>query len=309
MILVFLLYALFGLSFTLGKITLYYAKPFFIIGVRMLIGGLGIFGYIYYTKLIDCRPQIKDWMHYTKIGIFGIFVPYCLRSWGLQYMPSTKAAFIFTLMPFSTALLSYFFHKEKLSTKKILGLTVGLAGMIPTLLTGSPVEGIYGTIGFISLPELAIIAAVISFSYNLIALQVLIKHRGCPPLLATGTSTLIGGFLAFNTSVLFESPLDVIQPHVFWPLLAVQIVVSNLICSNLQANLLKHYSPTFLAFAGFLTPICAAFFGWLFLGEQAHLSYILSFVLVLIGLLIFYYDEISKHKNIPETMVLDPKEF
>lgn len=309
MILLFLLYALFGLTFTLGKVTLFYAKPFFIIGTRMLIGGVGIMSYLYATKSIQCRPQLKDWAAYTKIGLFGVFIPYCLRAWALQYMPSTKAAFIFTFMPFSTALLSYFFHKERLSFQKIVGLAIGLVGMVPTLLTSSPVENAPGSLGFISLPELAVIASVLSFSYNLINLQVLVKHKGCPAPVATGISTLIGGFLAFNAAILFESPLVITNHAAFWPLLAVQIIISNLICSNLQASLLKQYSPTLLAFAGFLTPICAAFFGWLFLCEQAYPSYILSFLLVLVGLIIFYYDEIQRNKDIPQEIMLEPEEF
>ncbi len=309
MILLVLLYALFGLSFTLGKVTLFYAKPFFIIGTRMLIGGSGIMAYLYATKSIQCHLQLKDWTSYAKIGLFGVFIPYCLRSWGLQYMSSTKAAFIFTFMPFSTALLSYFFHKEKLSTQKITGLAIGLTGMLPTLLTSSPAENSFGSIGFLSLPEMAILGSVLSFSYNLINLQVLVKHKGCPPLVATGVSTVIGGFLASSASILMESPLTVTDHHIFWPLLALQILISNFICSNLQAGLLKEYSPTLLAFAGFLTPICAALFGWLFLSERACPSYIISFVMVLVGLLIFYYDEIRTHKDIPKTMILEPEEF
>lgn len=265
--------------------------------------------YLYATKSIDCRPQLKDWSDYTKIALFGVCIPYCLRAWGLQYMPSTKAAFIFTFMPFSTALLSYFFYKEKLSPQKIFGLGIGLLGMIPTLLTTSPAENCSGSFGFLSLPELAVIGSVLSFSYNLINMQVLIKHKGCPPTLVTGITTLIGGFLAFNAAILFESPITIKDPSIFWILLAGQISISNLICANLQANLLRHYSPTLLAFAGFLTPLSAAFFGWLFLSEKSCPSYIVSFILVLIGLIIFYYDEIRSHKNIPKTMILKPEEF
>ena len=275
----------------------------------MLIGGTGILTYLYVTKSIQCRLQLKDWAHYTKIGVFGVFIPYCLRAWALQYMPSTKAAFIFTFMPFSTALLSYYFYREKLSRQKIAGLSIGLIGMLPTLLTTTSTENSLGSIGFISLPELAVIGSVLSFSYNLINLQVLVKHRGCPPAIATGISTVIGGFLSYNAAIAFESPLTITSPSSFWPLLFLQIVISNLLCSNMQAGLLKQYSPTLLAFAGFLTPICAAFFGWLFLGEKAYPSYIASFVLILVGLLIFYYDEIRSHKDIPKIMVLEPEEF
>ena len=121
---------------------------------------------------------------------------------------------------------------------------------------------------------------------------------------------LIGGFLALNASLIFE-PVWITSGSIgiFVGLLALQILISNLICANLQASLLHHYSPTLMAFAGFLTPLCAAFYGWLLLNEGIHINYLISFFLVLLGLLIFYYDEVIKHKKISKTMVLDPNEF
>lgn len=309
MFLVILLYALFGFTFTLGKVMLFYARPFFIIACRMLIGGAGLLVYLYANKHIRCKPQMKDWPYYSQVALFGIFLPYSLRAWALQYITSTKAAFIFTLMPFFTALFAYFFHKEKLNFRKTTGLLIGFLGMVPTLFTTSSLENFAGSIALFSLPELATVAAVACFGYNLIALQNLVKHRGCPAVLANGISMMLGGFLAFNASMLVEPEWIIGSASIYVGLLALQILISNIICSNLQANLLHHYSPTFLAFAGFLTPLCAAFYGWFLLGEELYIHYFLSFFLVLIGLIIYYYDEMKKHKEISKTMVLDPKEF
>lgn len=156
MFLVILLYALFGFTFTLGKIMLYYARPFFIIACRMLIGGGGLLLYLYANKHIRCKPQMKDWPYYAQVALFGIFLPYSLRAWALQYISSTKAAFIFTLMPFFTALFAYFFHKEKLNFRKASGLLIGFLGMIPTLFATSSLENFAGSIAlfrFLKLPH------------------------------------------------------------------------------------------------------------------------------------------------------------
>lgn len=309
MFLLFLLYALFGFTFTLGKITLFYARPFFIIATRMLIGGAGLLIFSYLSKHIRCFPQKKDWGAYMQVALFGIFIPYGLRAWGLQYVSSTKAAFIFTLMPFFTAVFAYALLREKLSYQKIIGLMIGFLGMVPTLFTSNSFEEMYGSVAFLSVPELAILGSVASFGYNLIALQKLVKHHGCPPVLANGITMLLGGFLAFNTALVFEPVWIIGNVKTFVGLLALQICISNLICANLQAWLLHHYSPTFMAFAGFLTPLCAAFYGWLLLNEKMYLNYFISFILVLIGLIVFYYDEVSKKKKISESMILDSQEF
>ncbi len=309
MILVFLLYALFGLTFTFGKMILFYASPFFVVASRMLLGGAGLMGYLYFFKHIQCRPQKKDWPYYLQVALFGIFVPYCLRAWALQDMSSTKAAFIFTLMPFFTALFAYLFLKERLSFQKSMGLMVGFLGMTPTFFTTSALEEQAGAIAFFSFPELAMLGSVASFAYNLIALQTLVKHRGCPAVLANGMSMLIGGFLSFNAALLLEPVWIKGDPWYFLSFLVALLLISNFMGLNLQASLLKHHSATFMAFAGFLTPLFTAFFGWLLLGEAIKLAYLLSFVLVVVGLVMFHYDEIMKHKDISRAEVPDASEF
>jgi drug/metabolite transporter (DMT)-like permease len=294
MILIFLLYAFFGLTFTLGKITLMYASPFYIVGTRMLISGIGIGLFIYYSKSTKYRPEKKDWPAFMQVTLFGLTVPYCLRAWGLQYVSSTKAAFLFCLMPFFTALFSYVIHKERLSFQKKMGLLVGFVGMMPTLFTGDLTEYLQGSVALFSLPELAIVAAVASFGYNFIALKNLIIKRNCPIPVANGITMFFGGILSLNIAFLAEPVWIYRSPEFVAFLLAIQIIVSNLICSNLQAYLLKTYSSTLMAFASLLAPLCASFYGWILLGETLHVQYILSLAIVLIGLTMYYYDELYK---------------
>lgn len=309
MILVFLLYALFGLTFNLGKMILFHASPFFVIAARMLLGGAGLMAYLYFFKHIQSKPRKEDWPLFLQVALFGIFIPYCLRAWALQDMTSTKAAFIFTLMPFFTALFAYLFHKERLSYQKSMGLMIGFLGMMPTIFTTSMLEERTGAIGFISLAELATLGSVASFAYNLIALQKLVKHRGCPAVLANGVSMLIGGFLSLNAAILLEPIWIKGDPWYFVGLLIALLFISNFMGLNLQASLLKKHNATFMAFAGFLTPLFTALFGWLLLNETIKPSYLISFVFVIIGLIVFHYDDIMRHKQVPLEEVPDSKEF
>lgn len=298
MFLVLLLYALFGLTFTLGKITLFYASPFFIVGLRMLIGGIGLMSYIYLTKRVHCYPVRSDIFYYALATIFGIIIPYCSRAWALQYMTTTKTALLFNFMPFFTAIFAYIFFKEKLTWRKLLGLTIGFLGMIPILVTSSPLEDIFGTIGFISLPEIVTLVAVASFAYQLIVMQKLVKHRGCAPILANGMSMLWGGLFSFSMSMFFETTVIRGNVLIFAGLLLLQVVISNLLCANLQASLLKQYSPTFMSLAGFITPLSAAFYGWILLGETISWHFFASLIIVMIGLAIYYYDDFKKNKKL-----------
>lgn len=300
MILILALYALFGFSFTLAKIILFFGSPFYAIGIRMILGGLGLGLFLYLSKSntywAQYRQLYKNWPAFLEVTLFGVAIPYCLRAWGLTHISSTKAAFLFTLMPLFTALFSYVLYKEKLSFQKSAGLMLGFLGMMPTLFTSSTQENLTGSIAFLSFPELAMLGAVASLGYNFIALRKLVKVHGCPAPLANAITMFSGGIISLNLALVAEPVWIYKAPGIFFALLAIQIVNNNFICGNLQANLLKTYSPTFMSFASFLTPICAAFFGWILLGEDLHYQYLISLAIVMIGLGIYYYDEISSQK-------------
>ncbi|MFI5344385.1 MAG: EamA family transporter, partial [Chlamydiales bacterium] len=66
-----------------------------------------------------------------------------------------------------------------------------------------------------------------------------------------------------------------------------------LICYNLYGYLLKKYSPVFMSFAGFTTPLFTALFGWFFLNEVVTWPFYLSFFMVLTGLCIYDQDQLK----------------
>lgn len=297
MILIILLYVLFGLSFTIGKITLFYASPFFIVGFRMILSALMLFAFLY-SQSTKYRPELKDWPYFLQVAFFGLALPYCLRAWGLQYLSATKAAFIFTLMPFFTALFSYLIYKEKLSYKKTTGLMFGFLGMLPTLFTGTIQEDLVGSIAFFSFPELAILGACASFGYKFIAVKQLVQKRKCPVPVANAITMLLGGVMAFNLAIIAEPTWVFSSATFLFSMIAVQMLISNFISTNLEAWLLKSYSPTFMSFASFVAPLAASLFGWLLLGEQMQIQYIISFVMVFMGLALFYSDELESPQTI-----------
>ena len=299
-ILVVILYALFGLSFTLGKLMLFHAAPFFIIAARMLVGSFCLLGYSYFRKDITCAPKRENfWLHVQTI-VFGIYLFYSLRSWSLQYVTTTKAALLCNLMPFFTVAFSYAHLRERFTAHHLIGLLVGFAGTIPLLLSDDSYEQIAGGIGRVSWPECAILIAVASLSYNTIVMQKLIKHRDCSPVLANGVSMLFGGLMALGTSFMLEPVW--FRPegnlHTLLLLMLAQIIISNLICSNLHASLLRHYSATFMSFASFLSPLCTIIYGYLWLNEKTSSHFFASFFLVVTGLFIYHYSDVKKARNL-----------
>ena len=295
MILIILLYGLFGTSFLFNKALLNYANPIFLTGARMTISGILLLGYQYFYAYKNFKFKRKHGYLFVQIILFGIYITYILRYWGLQHMAASKAAFLFNLSPFLASLYSYFFFKERMTLKQWIGLFIGFIGLIPILLTSSNTETVLGELYFISWPELAIIAAVACHSYSWVVMRKLVLHKNYSPAMVNGICMSAGGILALITSFItdgFSLPVNDIVP--FSGLLACVILISNLICHNLYGFLLKRYTATFLSFAGFLGPLFTAFYGWIFLGETVTWHFYASSVIVFIGLFLFYQDELNQ---------------
>lgn len=305
MILVILLYLLFASTFTLGKAALSYVSPFLFIGVRMIFGGSMLL--VYYRFIAREKIVVKktDWSLFARIIIFHIFCAYTLEFWALEYITSAKACLLYNLSPFVTALLSYALYAEKLSFRQMGGLLIGFLGFIPILLSQGLPELLSWHLGFVSVYELALIGSVISSAYGWIIMKNLI-NKGYSFIMINGIGMTGGGILALLLSLYKEGLPMMKQVPVFSQTLVMRygncgesiimlgvyslalILIANIICYNLYGYLLSRYSPTFLSFAGFMTPLFAALLGWLFLGEQVTWHFFATISLVIVGLYLFH---------------------
>ncbi len=143
-------------------------------------------------------------------------------------------------------------------------------------------------------PEIAMVIAVLSFSYSWVVMKRMVLHVQCSPARINSITMFSGGLLALATSPFFEPTIHIANPIQFCFWLGMIILITNVICYNLYAVLLRHYSPTLLSLAGLIAPISAATTSWFFLGEKVTSDCYISGILVLIGFAIFYYEEIKE---------------
>lgn len=299
MVLILFLYALCASTFTICKALLDYVKPFFFIGIRMLVAGGILLAYSYWKDRSAFYVKKSDRWLFAQIILFHVYFAYILDLWSLQYITSSKSSFLYNLSPFLAALFSYFYFSEKMTTKKWIGLLIGFSGFLPEMLFKGYSD--QASSGFsLSVPELVLLGAVASAVYGWIMLRKLVKDESYSPMMVNGVGMVGGGLLALVTSYFVEGWAEspVMQ---FWPfvkLTALIILVGNIIFYNFYGFLLKRYTATFLSFAGFTTPIFAALFGWFFLGELVGWSFFVSIFVVCIGLYIFYQEELKQGYNV-----------
>ncbi len=293
---VLLLCALYGSVFTLGKITLEYSSPLFITGSRML---LAAFLLLLYQFIFNRKEFVFKKAHLLPtfiIGFSGVYLTNAFEFWGLQFMEAGKACFLYSFSPIATALMSYFWFKERITFLKWMGLLIGILGFIPILIIHSGGEDSSGYFWLLSYAELAMLAAAIANAAGWMAMRVMVRDQSCSSVMANANSMWMGGVFALIHSACTENwnPVPISD---FWPFLEgflALTLVSNIICYNLNALLLRTYTATYLSFTGLSQPFFAALFGWIFLGEIMSEYFWISVAAVTIGLVIYYREELRQ---------------
>ena len=318
MILLVVLYILLSVSYVLSKAVLDYIAPIFFVGIRMVTAGLLLLGFQYFLDRKNWYFNKRDIPLLFAISLFHVYLMFTLEFWGLQYLPSFKCSFLFTLTPFIMAFFEWIVFSEIMSTKKWIGLIIGFLGVIPILLQDASPDEIKSSFFVFSLPELSVLGAVISGAFAWILIKKLVKRNNYTPSSINGIAMLWGGILALITSLLIENrPLlkfppestkinllgIYVQDYLFGQngsiLLIIAfymfslILLANIGFYNLYIHLLKKYSVTFISFAGFMAPLFTGILGWMFLGEQLSVIFFVSVFIVSFGLYIFYQDELQ----------------
>jgi drug/metabolite transporter (DMT)-like permease len=299
------MWASLALSFPLAKLSLGYASPAYVIGFRMVLAGLGLLlfqvvsGHFQEKKGAILPNNRKDWWALLRIALFNVYFAFVPEFWALQYLGSLKVTLLYASCPFWSALFSYFLESEKLCKTKKLALTVGLLGVVPTLLTNSAGEFTFKTLFSVSLPELVLLGAIISASYAWFEVKTL-SARGYSILSVNGASMLLGGLFSFLHYFAFNPTSPILPVDNFWSFLGIVsalIILSNVIFYNLYGWLLHRFSFTFLSFTGFLCPIFGTIYGVTFFGEHFYWLYLVGFLMTFAGLWLFYRSEHNKVLN------------
>lgn len=290
---------LLALSFIVAKCAVLYAKPFFLIALRMLLaGGFLLLHQLYYQK----TAIFKKMLHYKKeffvMAFFHIYCAFAFEFWALQYLTALKTVLIYSATPFITALIAYIVLQERLSYHKISGMLIASLGFLPlfsSMTEQSPFckllspELVSYSLGALTIPDFVLSLAVLSGAYGWFCVK-RVMHKGFSYVFANGAAMFIGGILCLISSLLFEGcyePLIFSWGH-FLGWLSLLILLSNVIFYNLYGYLMGKYSMTFISLCGFLCPLFSTLFEWLLLDGVIMWQHIFCLIVVTLGLTVFH---------------------
>lgn len=301
MIPLFLPFAFLASAITTNKLILRDLPAILFVGIRMLIAGTTLLTFVMMSK--KRSTFFASFQKYYSIfivpALFTTFFPALFKAYALKHTLSSKVALIGSLDPFITALYVYVLFGEKLSRNKVLGIMLGFIGSATLVIMHSQQSSTWELFGFLSKAELAAFASVILSRYGWIKVQQILKSHIFSPVQVNAITMIGGGSLALLTAYFFGETLAASTEFSgkIYALMTYTVIAGNIIGYTLYGKILKEYSATFVALAGFTIPLFVYFFGWLILGEPLYISFFISATITFAGLLFFYKDELNKSKS------------
>lgn len=278
-------------SFAISKLVMSSAAPLFVTGTRMLLAG-GILAGIVWARGETLRFPRKVSMYIILLAFTGYYLANACEFLGLQKLSSAKACFIYGLSPFVSALFSYLQLKEELSLKKVVGLCLGLVSYFAYLILGGEDLGEAWTWNF-GFPEVLVLGATCFAAFGWTLLRKIEITSSLSVMAINALAMLVSGGFSLMHSLCTEpwDPTPIQNFPMFLGAVCALVFISNLICYNLYARLLRKFSSTFLSFCNLIMPLFAAFYGWALLGESFPWGLLPATSFMILGCCLIYQEE------------------
>jgi len=300
------LYFFIAATFTLSKGLVTFFSPLLLSLLRFSLGGILLASWaLFFHKKKQLYIKKDDYIDFFIIVLMMYCFGFVLDNYAIMYVNSSISSLIYNLHPFVTAILSYFLFKQKITNRQLLGLIFGFCSIYSLIFYDFYFSHFYKnffTTSTILFGYGGLFIAMITSSYAWIIFSKLLK-KGYSSIMIHAVGLLGAFFLMSFLALLFlffNIPIGLQQITIEQPLsitgsfivdLFLLILISHIICGTLYGFLLQQYSPTLIAFAGFLTPFFVSIFGVIFLNETINLQLCLAMIGASIGLMLFYYDE------------------
>ncbi len=272
-----LLATIWGASFAATSVAL--AELPFRTVVAIRVGGAAIVLWLYVLVARPALPRrVRDWAVLLFLGVIGNALPFSLITWGQTTVPSGLAAILnASTAVFGVLVAAAVFRDEKLTARKLIGVTLGLAGVIVAMGIGQ-----LTALDPTSLGQLALIAASVCYSLTG-ALGRFVLRSVAPQVAATGMMT--GAALIMVPWALASDgapPLH--HSGQVWLALAYSAVIATALAYLIYYRLLGMVGAGNSSFVTLLVAPIAIVLGTVFLHESLSFSAYAGFALLAAGL-------------------------
>jgi len=206
----------------------------------------------------------------------------------LKDAPSSHVALISCLGPIATAIIGWFFFKERLTVRKGSALLLGLFGIMPLLISNL----ISATSNTSSASMLggyfyAFVTTVVTAVNAFVLKELFQKNYTLSQ--ALGTALCGGGIVSFIGALFFErwALVYLSLTSTFTLLTFIAFMAHNLLYLSLYGYAVKKYPIMLVSLLSLTTPLISATLEFLWFGKKVGWPFIASTVLLGISLLLF----------------------
>jgi len=278
-LLLFLLGLLWGGSFFFARIAVAEVPPFTLVFFRLFLAALAL--HIYLRGRMALYPLLaQHWRSFALMGLINNALPHTLIFFGQTQIGAGLAAILNATTPIFTVLIAHrFTDDEKLTTAKIVGCLLGLAGT--AVLIG---PGVFTSTSAPLWALLLPLCAALSYGF---AGTYAKRFRGLPaPVTATGQLTA-SSTMMLPVMLIADRPWTLAFPS---PTAAAAILALALLSTALgyllYFRIIAVSGATYASLVTLLVPPSAILLGAIFLGERLGFGELTGMALIGLGLLV-----------------------
>ena len=256
--------------------------PTYAAGIRFIWGCL-IFWFLILLRRERIPLTKRAWSIYLQFGLLNFGIGYVFTYWATQYIYSNLASILWASFPIITSIMAHFYlSDEKLNTKRIISLFLGILGTILIIANSGNLGGENVYLGVIVI----LIGIIISAWPN----TYLMKHKKIVNTFQlNAVSQSIGGILLFTIAKIISPNQTMIWTQNNILATAYLVIFGSVLTFSLYFWLFDHLKLSQITYVTFISPIVAIFVGWIFLDEKLSILIIIGAALILFGALLVNY--------------------
>jgi len=267
-----------GSAYTMVGVGVEYITPIWLVTYRLILGAALVTGYVY-AKGYKLPPlSDKRWRWYFILGMIGSVIPFYLLSAGQLKIDSGITAIIVGIMPLLTIILAHFFTDERLKTQKLLGFIIGFFGIVVLILPDNM------SLELIQDWQSQALIVLAAFCY---AATTIIAKRApeTPSSVGAAMMLICAAPAALFAGIAAGVPAEV--PPMTGILMAIGLGIgSTALATILYLYVIQQTGPSTMAKINYFVPIASVIFGVNLLGEEFTWRMVLSFVIIVLGVMI-----------------------
>jgi drug/metabolite transporter (DMT)-like permease len=272
----FCIYVVWGSTYLGIRYAVETIPPLLVAAVRHIVAGTVLLTWAY-TR--GYRPTSREWRASAVLGFLYFLIGHGTVHWAETVVPSGWAALLIASEPIWIAVMATFAAHERLTSKTVLGLLLGVAGV--ALLVGE--ETATGQ-RMVVIGSIVILLGTLAWSVGVMyAIKAPLPRNamaraGMPEIVGSLMLFVFAGFAGEYSKLHFSA----ITPRSAWSLVYL-ITFGSIITFTAYTWLLDHVSPTLVSTHTYVNPVIAVLVGWLWAGELVNSRIVRAGALTLVA--------------------------